>query len=78
MATQTAGKPFLVSRARLVRLTENNSKMVWFKQGLKGAVSKVGRAFNSRLADDGCPKSQMLPLPPPPSPPPALQPDSAS
>ena len=48
MATQTAGKPFLVSRARLVRLTENNSKLVWFKQGLKGAVSKVGRAFNSR------------------------------
>jgi len=49
VATQTAGKPFLVSRARMVRLTENNSKLVWFKQGLKGAVSKVGRAFNSSL-----------------------------
>ena len=41
-------RAFLVSRARLVRLTENNSKLVWFKQGLKGAVSKFGRAFNSR------------------------------
>ena len=48
VATQTAGKPFLVSRARLVRLAENYSKLVWFKQGFKGAVSKVGRAFNSR------------------------------
>lgn len=42
-------KPFLVCRSRVVRLTDNYTKLVWFKQGLKGAVAKVGRAFNSNI-----------------------------
>lgn len=42
-------QPFLVARQRVVRITENWSKLVWFKQGLKGAVGKVSRAFSSSL-----------------------------
>jgi Ca2+-binding EF-hand superfamily protein len=44
-------KPFLVAKQRLIRVTDGWTKLVWFKQGFKGAVAKVGRAFtNSGLA----------------------------
>jgi hypothetical protein len=43
-------KPFLVCRPRLVRITDNYTKLVWFKVGFKGAIAKVGRAFNASVA----------------------------
>jgi len=32
-----------------MRVTDNWTKLVWFKQGMKGAVAMVGRAFNSGM-----------------------------
>jgi len=42
-------RPFLVARSRMIRATDGYTKLVWFKQGIKGAVAKVSRAFNSSL-----------------------------
>lgn len=42
-------RPFLVARSRMIRATDGYTKLVWFKQGFKGAVAKVSRAFNSSL-----------------------------
>lgn len=42
-------RPFLVARLRTLRATDGWTKLVWFKQGLKGAVAKVNRAFHNGL-----------------------------